>query len=174
MSRSIRPGRSVRRPSSAKARARLFGAEVGPRRLDAVPEDLRRPAAREAREECPPPQDRVRTTDGDDHPREPEEVRIPLLEGPVDPAHRVVLAPRVVVALLRAEELVPAQDHRHALADHQRGHQVAHLLLADPQHLGVVGRPLDAAVPAPVDVAAVAVPLAVGLVVLVVVARPGR
>ncbi len=41
--------------------------------------------------------------------------------------------------------------------------------LADREHGRIVGRPLGAAVPAPVGVAAVAVPFAVGLVVFVVV-----
>ena len=88
---------------------------------------------------------------------------------PVDPADRVILAPRVVIAVLGAEELVAAQDHRHALREHQGRHQVPHLAAADRHDVGCVGRPLDAAVPAPVGVVAVAISLAVGLVVLVVV-----
>ena len=52
--------------------------------------------------------------------------------------------------------------------------EVLHLPVAQRLDRRVVGRPFDAAVPAPVVVRAVAVVLAVGLVVLVVVARRGR
>ena len=58
---------------------------------------------------------------------EPEEAGVAFAERPVDPADGVVLAPGVVVAVLGAEELVAAQDHRHALRDHQRRDQVARL-----------------------------------------------
>jgi hypothetical protein len=56
-----------------------------------------------------------------------------------------------------------------ALAEQQDGHQVARLAAAQGLDPRVVGRPLDAAVPAQVVVAAVAVVLAVGRVVLAVV-----
>ncbi len=63
----------------------------------------------------------------------------------------------------------PGQE-RHALRDQQQGQEVPHLPLAQGVDAGVVGRPLVAAVAAEVVVPAVAVVLAVGLVVLAVVA----
>ena len=49
-------------------------------------------------------------------------------ERPVDPADFVVLAVGVVVAALRAAELVAAEQQRHALRQQQRGQEVASLL----------------------------------------------
>ena len=89
---------------------------------------------------------------------------------PVDPARRVVLAVGVVVAALRAAELVAAEQQRDPFGQQQRGEEVAPLARPQGEHRGVVGRALDAAVPAAVVVGAVAVVLAVGLVVLGVVA----
>ena len=120
-------------------------------------------------EERPPPQGRVPHPQRDHLPDEPEEVGVLLGQRPVDPTDRVVLAPGVVIAPLGAEELVAAQDHRHALREQQGGDEVAGLAAAQCQDLGVSRRPLDAAVPAPVGVGAVTIALAVGLVVLLVV-----
>ncbi len=61
------------------------------------------------------------------------------------------------------------QDHRHALAEQQRGDQVALHPRAQGEHLDVVGRSLDTEVLRPVVALAVVVVLAVGLVVLLVV-----
>ena len=169
MSRSTRLGRSERRPSRAKASEWLSWREVGLGRLDAVPDDLRRLSAAFAREERAAPQHGMRFPQRDHHPDEPEEAGVPLPQRPVDPTDRIILAPGVVVAVLGAQELVARQDHRHALRDHEGRHQVPDLPAADREHGRIVGRSLDAAVPAPVGVAAVAVPLAVGLVVFLVV-----
>jgi len=49
---------------------------------------------------------------------------------PTAPRYLVVLAVGIVVALLGALHLVAAADHRDALADQQRGEQVAQLPLA--------------------------------------------
>ena len=88
---------------------------------------------------------------------------------PVEPRELVVLAPRVVVAVLRAAQLVAAEQHRHALREQQRRQEVALLARAQRVDRGIVGRPFDAAVPRAVVVGAVVVVLAVRLVVLVVV-----
>ena len=85
------------------------------------------------------------------------------------PAQLVVLAVRVVVAALRVAQFVAGEHHRHALRQHQRGDEVPLLAGAERNDLRVVGRPLDAAVPRGVVVGPVAVVLAVGRVVLVVV-----
>ncbi len=66
--------------------------------------------------------------------------------------------------------LVPGEKHLHALGEEERGQEVA-LLAAPERHDGrVFGRPLHPAVPAQVVIVAVPVALAVGLVVLLVVA----
>ena len=53
---------------------------------------------------------------------------------PVDPADLVVLAVRIVVAALRAAELVARLQHRHALRHQQRREHVADLALAQLGH----------------------------------------
>ena len=92
-----------------------------------------------------------------------------LHQGPVEPVGLVVLAIGVVVAALRAADLVAHQDHRHAQRQQRDGQEVLHLAVAQLLDRRVVGRPFDAAVPTAVVVGAVAVVLAVGLVVLLVV-----
>ena len=88
---------------------------------------------------------------------------------PVEPRDLVVLAVGVVVAVLRAADLVAAEQHRHALRQQQRRQEVAHLAVAQREDLRVVGRPFGAAVPRAVVALAVAVVFAVRLVVLLVV-----
>ena len=66
---------------------------------------------------------------------------------PVEPGDLVVLALGVVVAALRAPDLVAAEQHRHALREQQRREQVALLPRAQRDDLRIVGRALDAAVP---------------------------
>ena len=53
-----------------------------------------------------------------------------LVQLPVEPGQLVVLAVGVVVAVLRVAQLVAAAEHRHALREQQRGHEVALLPLA--------------------------------------------
>ena len=57
---------------------------------------------------------------------------------PVEPGDLVVLAPGVVVAALRAADLVAAEQHRRALGEEQRGQEVA--LLARAQREDLRGR----------------------------------
>ena len=92
------------------------------------------------------------------------------VEAPVDPREAVVVAVRVVVPELRAPQLVSVADHRHALREQQRREEIALLALAQGPDVRILGRTLDAAVPAQIVVLAVPVVLAVLLVVLVVVA----
>src|SRR5581483_10010793 len=96
------------------------------------------------------------------------EILILLNQAPVEPRKLVVLAVGVVVALLRAAHLVAAEQHRYALGKEERRQEVALLAGAAVQHVGVVGRALDATVPRAVEALAVVVVLAVGLVVLLV------
>ena len=92
-----------------------------------------------------------------------------VVELPVHPGQLVVLAVHVVVALLAAADLVAVGDHRHALAEQQRGHQVARLPVPQLPDRRVVGLALDPAVPGAVVALAVVAALAVGVVVLLVV-----
>ena len=81
----------------------------------------------------------------------------------------VCLAVGVVVAALRSAALVAAEQHRHALGQHQRRDEVAPLALAGGADARIAGRSLDAEVLPAVVAGAVAVGLAVGLVVLALV-----
>src|SRR4051812_38586468 len=120
-----------------------------------------------AGEEGLAPEHRVRLPDLDHALRELEEVGICFV--PAEPGDLAVLAPRVVVAALRAPELVAAEDHRRPLGEQQRRQEVALLTCAQLVDLGVVGLALGAVVPRAVVIGAVLIVLAVRLVVLVVV-----
>ena len=124
-------------------------------------------AERLAVEEVAAPEHRMRAPEGDQPLREREQRAVLVL--PVEPRDLVVLAVGVVVAALRAADLVAAEQHRDALREEQRGEEVALLARAELEHLGVVGRALGAAVPRAVVALAVGAALAVGLVVLLVV-----
>ena len=101
---------------------------------------------------------------------EAEQLAVASRQLPAEPADLVVLRVAVVVAALGAADLVAAEQHRHALAEEQRGEEVALLLLAGLDDRLLIGLALDAEVHALVVVVAVAVVLAVGLVVLRLVA----
>ena len=88
---------------------------------------------------------------------------------PVEPADLVVLAIGVVVAALRAPDLVAHQQHRRPEREQGQGQEVLDLAVAQRLDGGIVGRPFDAAIPAEVVVGAVAVVFAVCFVVLAVV-----
>src|SRR5262249_43654709 len=81
----------------------------------------------------------------------------------------VVLAIRIVVAALGAAELVAGHDHRRALRQEQSRQEIAPLATAQRVDALVVGGALDAEAHRVLVIAAVAVGLAVGLVVLVLV-----
>ena len=68
-----------------------------------------------ADEEPPTTEDRVPFPQPDHFPGEALKFGVLLCEVPVHPADTVVLAPGVVVPLLRAQELIPREHHRHAL-----------------------------------------------------------
>src|SRR6185437_2964401 len=89
---------------------------------------------------------------------------------PVDPGDLVVLAVTVVVAALGAPEFVAGEQHRNALAEKERDEEVPHLPVAQGRDPRILRRALSAAIPRPVVVGAVSVLLAVGFVVLAVVA----
>src|SRR5262249_55646792 len=95
-------------------------------------------------------------------------------EGPGVPGQFVVLAVRVVVAMLGTPRLVAGQEHGDALGEEEGSEEVACLALAQRVHAGIVSGPLRAAVPRGVVVGAVTVVLTVGLVVLAFVAHEIR
>src|SRR5690606_2607460 len=111
----------------------------------------------------------VRPAERDGRADEAEERRLPLVEVPGVPVDLVVLGVGVVVALLRLRKLVAAEEHGDALREEQRPDEGALAPLTATEHVGVVARPLRAAVDGIVGLVAVAVVLSVGLVVLLLV-----
>src|SRR5256885_15817524 len=98
-----------------------------------------------------------------------QESLLVVVQLPVKPGQLVVLAVGVIVAPLRVAQLVTAEQHGHALREEQGSDQVAFLPLAEGADAGVASGAFGAAVPRVVVGGTVAVALAVGLIVLVVV-----
>jgi hypothetical protein len=115
------------------------------------------PAPVGAGEEVAPVQDGMGAAQRDQLLRELQQVLGVVAQRPVEPGDLVVLAPAVVVAPLRAVDLVAAQQHRRALGEEQRGEEVALLAAAQLVDLGIVGLALHAVVPRAVVVGPVAV-----------------
>src|SRR5688572_22924403 len=88
------------------------------------------------------------------------------VQGPVVPADFVVLGVGVVVASLSAIDLVAAKEHGDALGEHQRGKEVALLLMPQGIDLRVVRLTLDAAIPAQILIPSITVGFAVRQVAL--------
>ena len=88
---------------------------------------------------------------------------------PVDPADLVVLAISVVVAALAVADLVAGKKNRNALREQQARELIRAKLPAERQDFRIVSRPFVSAIVAEIVVGAVAVVLAVGFVVLLVV-----
>src|ERR1039457_835257 len=98
-----------------------------------------------AGEEIPPAEHRVAAPQRD-HPRnKPEHRLVEML--PVDPRDLVVLAVGVVVAALRATDLVATAQHRAALRGQAGGGEIAALPCTQLEDRRVVGRAFDAAIP---------------------------
>src|SRR5437660_2079105 len=87
---------------------------------------------------------------------------------PIEPADFVVLRIGIVVALLRARELVPGQNHRCALREQKCGQKIPHLSEADAADFGVVSWSLDTVVAGKIVRVAVLIVLAIRFVVLLV------
>ena len=99
------------------------------------------------------------------------ELGVLLHEAPVKPRDLVVLAIGIIVATLRPTAFIPRQNHRHALAQHERRQHVLDLPRSQGRDFRVVGRSFHAIVRAVAMVIPVSILLAVGLVVLVTVAH---
>src|SRR5882724_2944985 len=100
-----------------------------------------------------------------------EVVTVPIETIPDDPTRFVVLAIRIVVAVLRVADFIAGQNERHALCEQQTCKLVFAKLAAKRRDRRVVGRTFMAAIVAVVVVGAVAIVFAIGFVVLLVVAE---
>src|ERR1700738_4865909 len=89
---------------------------------------------------------------------------------PGEPADLIVLAIRIVVAILRAAELVTSAKHRYTLAQEERGEKVSPLAVSQCVNGLVRRRSLETTVPGIIVIFTVAVPLAVRLVMFFIVA----
>src|SRR5271157_4993169 len=101
--------------------------------------------------------------------REPENVGVLGQQIPVEPTRIIVLTVGVIVAALTTSHLVAHYKHGHTNRKEGGGEKVLYLPVAQPLYFGIVRRALDAAVPASVLLAAIAVVFAVFLVVLLVI-----
>ena len=90
---------------------------------------------------------------------------------PVEPGDFVVLAIRIVIAVLRSTTFVAGQDHRDALAEQQAGKHVFDLLFADFHDARIASRSLGSVVVAHAVVVAVTIAFAIHLIVFLVVAN---
>src|SRR3954468_24788003 len=88
---------------------------------------------------------------------------------PVEPCGVVVLSISIVVAALSMAKLVASEDHRRPVRQQGCRKKIALLPLAELNNLRVVGRSLDAVIPGMIIRVSVAVVLAIGLVMFVVV-----
>src|SRR4029453_11535737 len=96
-------------------------------------------------------------------------VVVPFEQRPVEPGRFVVVTVRVIVAALRAPDLVAHQEHRRPYREQAQRKEVLNLTIAELLDRRVFGRSLDAAVPTQVVIRAVAVPLPIAFVVLHVI-----
>lgn len=81
----------------------------------------------------------------------------------------LVLALRVIVAALTTPHLVAHKKHGHTHGRHGGREKVLHLPVAQPLYYWIIRWAFDAAVPAPIVIAAIAVVFAIFFVVLVVI-----
>src|SRR5207248_2308463 len=79
-----------------------------------------------------------------------QKLLIYVLRVPVEPADLVVLAVRVVIAVLRVANRVAGEKHRHSLRKQQRCHEIAFLTRTYLPDLGILSRTFDSTVPTPV------------------------
>src|SRR5208337_2470645 len=100
---------------------------------------------------------------------EPVEVRVLPHQVPVEPTGFIVLAVGVVVPALAAPRFVTHQEHGHAQRQEGHSEKVLNLALAQLFDGGVVGGAFHTAIPTSVVIGPVAIVLAVGLVVLLVI-----
>src|SRR5262245_30031687 len=96
--------------------------------------------------------------------------RLPLLSQlPVKPGQLVILAIRIVIALLTMAEIIASEEHRHPLRQQQGGHEVAHLLPTQGLNDRIISGAFNATVPAIVVIGPILVILAIRFIVFVVI-----
>ena len=88
---------------------------------------------------------------------------------PVQPAHRIILAPGIVVAFLTVSEFVTCVDHGDTLAQQHHKKGISYLLGPDGFYDSFSGGAFDATVPGIIEIASVLVVFAVFLVVTVII-----
>src|SRR5439155_20532196 len=98
-----------------------------------------------------------------------EEIGVGPGQVPVEPANLIILAPGIVVALLGAQEFIAGEQHGHALRQEQGRDEILGPAAAQAEDLRIVRGSFHAAIPAEVFGHAVAIVLAVGLIVLLVI-----
>src|SRR5579863_9322777 len=81
-------------------------------------------------------QDRVISAKVNHHAKETEEVLMLLYQIPVEPVDLVILAIRIIVALLCSPDLVAGNEHGNALREHQDGSEVLDLPVAQGLDIG--------------------------------------
>src|SRR5262249_9978107 len=121
-------------------------------------------------EKGPPAKDPVPPAQPDHLADEAKKVVVLIGQFPIHPTHFIVLAPGVIIPILRAEEFITGQQHWYALRQQYSGHQVLGLSAAQCQYLGFTRLALRATVPAVVFIRPVPVVFAVVLVVLPTIA----
>ena len=89
----------------------------------------------------------MQPAEGDQPLAESQQFRVPPHERPVEPSQRAVVAIGVVVAELRAADLVAHQQHRNPLAEEEQGQGVPDLPPSQGVDLRIVRLAFDAAVP---------------------------
>src|SRR5262249_32025437 len=95
---------------------------------------------------------------------------VPAQIGPLHPSGLVVLAIRVVVAVLAVADLIAGEQQRNPLRQYQAGEEIPAQPAAQLDHGRIVARPFDPAIAAEILRGAVAIVLPVGLVVLLRIA----
>ena len=93
--------------------------------------------------------------------RELQKLILLFVARPIEPIDLVILAVRVVIALLRPAPLVAASEHRHTLGKEKRGQEIPPLPFAQGVDLRVVGWTFDATTPREIVIVAVVVCVAV-------------
>src|SRR5262249_31419567 len=82
------------------------------------------------------------------HPEEAVHACVLFEKRPVEPTGFVVLTVGVVIAALGAPHFIAHDEHRHTEREHCRDKEVLHLPVSEVLDSRIIGRALDAAIPA--------------------------
>ena len=120
-------------------------------------------------EKVAPSKNRLGLAQLDYFPREIEQCALFGGQIPIEPGNRRILTISVIVSVLGLPEFITGQEHRHPLRKKQRGQKIPLLPRTHGANAGIIGRALHATIPTLVVVRPIAVLLAVGFVMLVIV-----